>query len=291
MASTGTSGIVLDLSNNDLSTLDPAGFKAAGVTGVILGVFSRGDAPNQMRKAAQACRDAGLTIHGFYGLIYFGDDYGEVRDTHWAIQLAQEFGVRRVWLDCETDANLNGWTAAPTPTPEQRVAAIGRCVTLVRSAGLSPGIYTGGWWWPSGTGSSTAFARLPLWNSYYDQDPDVDGLPYGGWETAAVEQYSSTTYIAGRNRDVNRIYETEEDALKLTEAQTENLLLRLFAGKEFVSTESREQRLERALAELDKTETVQSVSDTALSAIVLAQTCGAGTGPIPAGTTFTATVQ
>lgn len=82
----------------------------------------------------------------------------------------------------------------------------------------------------------------------------------------------------------------EEDALKLTEVQTENLLLRLFAGKEFVGTETREQRLARALAELDKTDTVQSVSDTALSAIVVAQTAGAGFGPLPAGTTFTATV-
>jgi hypothetical protein len=63
----------------------------------------------------------------------------------------------------------------------------------------------------------------------------------------------------------------EEDALKLTEAQTENLLLRLFAGSEFVNVgESRQARLARALSELDRADRAQSVSDTAASAIVVA---------------------
>jgi hypothetical protein len=95
----------------------------------------------------------------------------------------------------------------------QRCAAIARAVEMVQDAGLSPGIYTGSWWWPSGTGNTTQFCHLPLWNSYYDQDPDVDGLPYGGWTAAdvAIEQYSSTTVIAGRGRDLDHIYEQEEE--------------------------------------------------------------------------------
>lgn len=202
---------VLDLSNNDLSTLDPECFRENGVTGVICGVFSRTDAPNQMRVAAQRCRDAGLTIHGFYGLIYFGSPFGEMRDVRWAIQLALEFGVQRVWLDCETDGLENGFTDAHVPSQGERVAAIRRAVAMVREAGLSPGIYSGSWWWPHGTGDSTEFSDLPLWNSYYDQDPDIDGLPYGGWTTAAVEQYSSTIFLCGRARDHNHIYESEDD--------------------------------------------------------------------------------
>ncbi len=88
--------VVLDLSHFDIETFDPVCFKANGVTGVILGVYSPTDRPNRMRQVAQACRNAGLTIHGFYGFIYFGDAFGETRDTTWAIQLAKEFGVARV---------------------------------------------------------------------------------------------------------------------------------------------------------------------------------------------------
>lgn len=75
------------------------------------------------------------------------------------------------------------------------------------------------------------------------------------------------------------LFQDEEDALKLTELQTENLLLRLFAGSEFDGVETREQRLERALRELDKCATTQSLNDTSQSAIALA-TSGSS-GPLP----------
>ena len=200
---------VLDLSVYDLDTLDPECFVANGVTGVILASYPIA----RMREAARRCRDAGLVIHGFYGFCYFGSPYGELRDIDWAVQLAHEFGVRRVWVDCEKDAIEVPFSDARTATPEQRVDAIWRAVAFIEDAGLSAGIYSGSWWWDPNTGRCTEFAHLPLWNSYYDGDPDIDGLPYGGWTTAAVEQYSSTVPICGRaTRDVNRIYE-EEDAM------------------------------------------------------------------------------
>jgi hypothetical protein len=202
---------VLDLSNYDVPTFNTTCFKDNGVTGVILGAG--------LRDQAIACRDAGITIHGFYGFVYFGDAFGEARDTALAIKDAQEFGVRRVWLDCETDANKNGWNEAPTPTPEQRVAAIRTQVAAIEAAGLEAGIYTGGWWWPSGTDKSTEFARLPLWHSQYADEAgtysEVRDVSYGGWTTVAIHQWTSTREVCGRNRDHNTIWEDELDSNQL----------------------------------------------------------------------------
>jgi hypothetical protein len=60
-----------------------------------------------------------------------------------------------------------------------------------------------------------------------------------------------------------------DDPLKLTETQTEDLLLRLFAGSEYEGVETREQRLERAMRELGKASTTQSLNDQTNSAIAL----------------------
>lgn len=205
---------VLDLSSYDLDTLDAPCMRAAGVTGVILGVYSPSDAPNRMRQAAQSCRDAGIDILGFYGLVYFGDPHGETRDTRWAIQLAQEFDVNRVWLDCEMDARAAGWSQAPVPAPSGRVSAIHTAVDAVRLAGLSPGIYTGSWWWRPNTNDSTSFASLPLWHSDYGandgtREPVLE-VNYGGWTKVAVHQYTSRLFVCGRERDANYVFEEDE---------------------------------------------------------------------------------
>lgn len=200
--------VVLDLSRYDIQTFNVHCFKDNGVESVILASFKE----NEMRACAEQCQAVGLPIIGFYGFIYFGNSFGETRDTLAAIRLAQEFNISRVWIDSEVDADpsTNGFTLDYTPTSTSRVQVIHKCVDLVEGSGLEAGIYTGSWWWPSGTNRSTAFSHLPLWNSYYDQDPDIDGLPYGGWTTAAIEQYSSTYNICGRKRDVNYVYEEDE---------------------------------------------------------------------------------
>lgn len=92
-------------------------------------------------------------------------------------------------------------------------------------------------------------------------------------EVATLYGYSPTACPSNRYEP---FYEAlgappEEDALKLTEAQTENLLLRVFAGSEFVNAgETRTDRLARAVAELDKADSAQSVNDLAASAIAVA---------------------
>lgn len=202
--------LCLDLSNYDLATLDVDGFKAAGVDRVILGSWPLGD----MRAAANKLRAGGIEIIGFYGFIYFGDAGGELRDITAAIALAKDFGVSRVWMDCETDANQQGWHSAPAPTPEERVIAIGLRRQLIEAAGLQPGIYTGAWWWPSATNNSTAFSDLPLWHSAYVDNAgtfsEVRTVNYGGWTDVAIHQWTSTNYLCGKNRDCNTVFEEDD---------------------------------------------------------------------------------
>lgn len=221
---------VLDLSQYDLPTFDAACLKAEGAQGAILGVFSRGNPPDDMAAAAAALKAAGVPVVGFYGVIYFGDAHGQVRDVSWAIELAKRYGAKRVWLDCEIDANQAGWTAAPTPTPAQRVQAIRHAVELVEHSGLLPGIYTAAWWWNPNTASSRAFAHLPLWHAQYGPNGDprsqVTHVNYGGWSEVAVHQYTSTKVICGRGRDHN-YYTLEEDFEGMASAEYEELLARI----------------------------------------------------------------
>lgn len=126
----------------------------------------------------------------------------------------------------------------------------------------------------------------------------AEWLKAEGWLDITIDNLILHQYVAptacpdGRFTPAELISYLGDDALKLTETQTENLLLRLFAGSEYEGSETREQRLQRALAELDKAETAQSLNDTALSAISVAQSHGAGGGTvaIPVGTKFTSEV-
>jgi len=198
---------ILDISQYDLPTLDAPCFKQAGVTGAILGVYTQ-YGPGAMRQAAQQLLDADITLHGFYGLIYFGSPTGAYRDTKWAIDLARQFGVGRVWLDCEIDATAIGFTDAVTPTQASRVAEIRECVRLVEAAGLQAGIYSGAWWWPENTGNSTEFAHLPLWHAAYFLDGvKVRSVNYGGWTECAINQWTSSLDICGRKRDANHVWD------------------------------------------------------------------------------------
>ena len=206
--------IVLDLSVNDLGTIDVPGFLAAGVEGVVLGVYSA-NPPHDMANVADQCLAGGLPVLGFYGLVYFGDTAAEERDTRWAIELAKEYGVSNVWMDVETDARDQGWTQAPRPTPPQRVSALLRVESLITDAGLTPGVYTYRGFWEQQMGNSAGFRSLPLWFASYGAD-DGNGTPitnvdFGGWTELAAHQFTSNwglVHGCGRNqRDASFWYQ------------------------------------------------------------------------------------
>lgn len=208
--------LILDASNYDADTWDGDALKEAGVTGVILGCQREPIA----RTMADELVRVGIPLLGTYGFVYFAGDRYVAYEVTQACAVAKSYGVRRVWIDCELDANKAGWNTATTPTPEQRVDQIIRAVETVKAAGLSPGIYSGGWWWPGNTNNSIIFSDLPLWHSDYGANDGtrapVNRVAYGGWSAVAVHQYTSQLFVAGRNRDANYVF-TEIEMPSLTD--------------------------------------------------------------------------
>lgn len=98
-----------------------------------------------------------------------------------------------VAIDCETD----GITESQIFGMEE----------ALRRENQRPILYTAHWFWHGRFGNSQAFRHLPLWNAYYDQEPDIDfaKAPYGGWtlEDVVGEQYAGTTQLAGVTVDRN----------------------------------------------------------------------------------------
>jgi hypothetical protein len=284
--------VTLDVSIYDYSTFDAPCLKANGVERLVVGSSSLAASAQMVKRG----RDAGIIVTDLYAFIYYGLGY-ESRDVDNCLQLASELGgITRIWLDCESgfsDDGVQNDTEAPGISVQYRHMRTREQRFRVEAAGLECGIYTGQFWWPSNMGNTAEFSDLPLWLANYGSNdpnnprPPITEVNFGGWTTVAAHQYSSSIPVCGRGRDHNYWFEEEESPLKLTEAQTENLLLRLFAGREFVETATREERLARAVAELDKAETSQSVNDVAQSAITLA-TSG---GKLAPGTKFKSTSE
>ena len=97
-----------------------------------------------------------------------------------------------VSIDCELD-NI---------TLEQINSAL---VRVVGGYKQRPVIYSAYWYWMSRFNNPTVYGasglKIPLWNAYYDNDPDYDfsKLPFGGWtyELLVGEQYQGTTTYPG----------------------------------------------------------------------------------------------
>lgn len=215
---------VLDLSNYDADTFDPDCMIAAGITGIVLGCQRKAVAQTMAAKA----RAAGLPILGTYAFLYFGID--TIGQTKAATEVALEFSIPRVWLDCESTGendNADG--------PAQRCMELRACIALVNGAGLSAGIYTGAWWWPSNM-ATEEFAYLPLWHAAYGAGGGpanpVMNVDYGGWDAVAMHQYTSTLPVCGRNRDANYVFveESLEDTV-LREALIKREQMRHVAAK------------------------------------------------------------
>jgi len=81
--------------------------------------------------------------------------------------------------------------------------------SLLLAEGKRVPIYTAKWFWDGVLGNPTWpwLLAFPLWNAYYDGDPDIDFLhaPYGPWDQSHVigEQYQGTTPIAGDDFDLD----------------------------------------------------------------------------------------
>lgn len=103
---------------------------------------------------------------------------------------------------CGNEWGLLKFVAVDAETIGVTAAHVRDAVQAILEYGGTPVVYTAHYIWRQMMGDdSTEFSGLPLWNAYYDDDPDIDyqKLPYGGWTIAklAGEQYTNTTDIAG----------------------------------------------------------------------------------------------
>jgi hypothetical protein len=76
-------------------------------------------------------------------------------------------------------------------------------VQTAQSLGYEVGIYTGAWWWNKHLPNTTSFSRLPLWDAFWDKDPDIDSPRYGGWTKTTMSQHTNDTNFEGIWCDIN----------------------------------------------------------------------------------------
>lgn len=165
--------LVVDLSSNDLGETDFPCLKAAGVVAAVYGVFSGNGSPHAMAAFADEGLRAGIPVLSWYGLPYFGDVYGEERDLRWCVEVAKYYPPlnNTIWMDCEEDANKVGWNNAPTPSQDERIAALWRVKRdIIEIAGYRAGVYAGTYWWRDNMGNTAAFADCPWWLPAYGKD-------------------------------------------------------------------------------------------------------------------------
>ncbi len=279
---------VLDLSQYDLPTLDVAEMRAYGVTGAILGVFSPNNPPHDMANAADRLIAGGIPVKAWYGLAYYGSAYGATRDITWAAQLARQFKTPYVFVDSEIDGT-GIFTDVTEPTPQARVEQHDYCYGIIieSGGGAKPGTYTAPWWWNPKMGGTEKFADSPLWYANYGvndgKQPPIPVVNFGGWTKVGIHQYTSTLYVAGRNRDANYWFLGDE----VSQDDFNDLVLACFSGSEDRDangkTLPKEERLPIALTRMRNRADggFGSIADRAESAYVIAQQGGAGGGIAP----------
>lgn len=107
--------------------------------------------------------------------------------------------------------------------PGVREVDIYNAVVPLEGMGKRPCIYSANWFWKGVLGNPTWpwLKSYPLWNAYYDDDPDYDfwRAPYGPWDMGDLigEQYTGTTRLAGVDVDLNEFKDSffEEDVMTL----------------------------------------------------------------------------
>lgn len=232
---------VLDVSNHDYSTFDPACFKAAGVERLIVGCWQE----PITRDIVVESRIAGIVVEDLYAYLYYGLGHERREVTNALAVAAAEGGIKRIWLDCEASPP----NEVAGLTPSDRIARTDLAVGLIQANGIEVGIYTYGPYWRSQMGNTTKYSAAghKLWHAAYGAGgnpiPPITEVNYGGWAKLAAHQYTSTVECCGRRRDHNYWYLDEEDWM--TTKEGEDFLLAVFSGAEEAGL-PREERLANA---------------------------------------------
>jgi len=169
---------------------EAAAMKAAGIATVIV-ASGPGGYGVMARQQGESAVAAGLRLEAYTYLEFESDPEWWVRQ---ALARLDGLPVARWWLDVEDTEHGRPWE------PEQRIAYVQRALDAFAAAGAFAHIYSGRWYWWPYMGNTDVFARQgrKLWNAWYDGDPDIDGLRYGGWAAAdvAIEQFEGLRSFA-----------------------------------------------------------------------------------------------
>lgn len=176
-------------------------WKAQGVDHAVVQYSER--MPQHLNVLADA---GGIEIEAYVYLYWGASPWGQTPAdrVRLALRMMQGHDIKRLWLDCEDQAQ--------SFRPDQ----LDECIEVCRAAGMPCGIYTGGWWWRPYTSNSTRYSHLPLWDARYLGEaptPDLSKMPkdltgsggYGGWEDATIWQWWNTTSLCGHSVDLNAL--------------------------------------------------------------------------------------
>lgn len=190
-------GLAVDLSNftDPLDADTVQDLVGAGVRRCIVQAVAPGYTSHQQQ--VPVLRAAGIEVEG-YVFIWFTDGIPAVdARVEWACNEFANLGIKMVWLDCEQAEAVAGRRRFDYVN-EMTSPTIRAAVSVTyRFTDMKCGIYTAGWWWIPGTTNSTEFSRmgLPLWDAFYDGDPDIDLANYGGWTVPRMSQFMGSAKI------------------------------------------------------------------------------------------------
>jgi len=188
-------------------------WRESGVNMYICGV-DLGHIPLARQQLGMAVQ-GGLAIE-VYRFCYWGQ--APVLSLQRVADAIQGLPVGRIWLDFEDeDASEN---------PDQVCTWIKDCLDVADTIwGYDRvGIYTAAWWWNPYTGNTTRFADRALWVAQYDGLANLDFfVPFGGWQSCVMKQYTNTIDLCGYSVDKN-YYEEDNDSM---DEETKNKVARI----------------------------------------------------------------
>ncbi len=206
----------LDASYSVFSDASFQQMKGDGYGLFIQGAWTAVAVPGQPRTNLKRARETGLLTAAYISLNGNRSGAGHINKGFDAIGAKEWEYLSFVAIDCEVD-NITEKT-------------IRDAETRVLQLGGRPIIYTAYWWWHGRFGNNQNFTHLPLWNAYYDGDPDYDfqRLPYGGWalDDLVGEQYQGSTKLYNGQVDLNMFEadflqdKPEEDDMGMTAQET-----------------------------------------------------------------------
>jgi hypothetical protein len=183
--------------------------------------FQRGHTLRDM----QALRDAGVELVIVGG--WHGDAIGANEKCAADLALARASGLRTalyIVVDgpektgpsgavhkgveaCGAESAHVSFIAVDVEVKAATMDGVAQAATVVRMYGKTPILYTAHWFWHGKLGNPHANCDLPLWNAFYDGNPDIDfeRRPYGCWtpDMVIAEQYTDKSNIPGLTLDHN----------------------------------------------------------------------------------------